>query len=206
MKGFCRFIAFAAAVALAVSCSHKRAPRTVILAAEEAEFNKCRECFPDVECILTGVGAGNVIRTCSALLEGTRVISIGYAGSNCLEIGTVTLVSDSYRLKNDSYVLDDYASPLHLSDTGYPDYTSNSFVTESDMTEPALFDMELNYIAAFTPRIELVAAIKIVSDNLSVEDFQNNAIRESGILTSDDVWARVKSLAGQAMMNNPETK
>ena len=206
MKGFCGFIALAAAVALAVSCSHKPAPRTVILAAEEAEFNKCRECFPDVECILTGVGAGNVIRTCSALPEGTRVISIGYAGSNCLEIGTVTLVSDSYRLKNDSYVFDDYASPLHLSDTGYPDYTSNSFVTESDMTEPALFDMELNYIAAFTPRIELVAAIKIVSDNLSVEDFQNNAILESGILTSDDVWARVKSLAGQAMMNNPDTK
>ena len=206
MKGFCRFIAFAAAVALAVSCSHKPASHTVILAAEEAEFNKCRECFPDVECILTGVGAGNIIRTCSALPEGTRVISIGYAGSNCLEIGTVTLVSDSYRLKNDSYVFDDYASPLHLSDTGYPDYTSNSFVTESDMTEPALFDMELNYIAAFTPRIELVAAIKIVSDNLSVEDFQNNAIRESGILTSDDVWARVKSLAEPAMMNNPETK
>jgi len=166
----------------------------VILAAEKAEFDKCRECFPEIECIQTGVGAGNVIKTCCNLPEGTKVLSIGYAGSNCLEIGTVTLVSDSYRLKDECYKFDDYASPLHLSDEGYPDYTNNSFVTSSDKTEPALFDMELNYIAAFTPRIELVAAVKIVSDNLSVDDFINNAIRESGILTGDEVWGKVKTL------------
>ena len=106
----------------------------------------------------------------------------------------MTLVSDSYRLKDDGYRFKDYASPLHLSDTGYPDYTSNSFVTSTDKTEPALFDMELNYIAAFTPHIELLAAVKIVSDNLSVDDFVNNAMRESGILAGDEVWNRVKSL------------
>lgn len=193
-------VAAALLALLAVSaCRSDKAPRTVILAAEEAEFNKCRECFPDMECILSGVGAGNVIRTCSGLPEGTRVISIGYAGSNCLEIGTVSLVSDSYRLMDDSYRFEDYANPLHLSDEGYPAYTSNSFVTSSEMTEPALFDMELNYIAAFTPGIELVAAVKIVSDNLSVEDFRNNAIRESGILTSDDVWSRVKSVVNNIL-------
>ena len=177
-----------------VSCTTKEPCRIVILAAEEAEFNKCKECFPEMDCILMGVGAGNVIRTCCQLPEGTKVISIGYAGSNCLEIGTVTLVSDSYRLKDDCYQFKDYACPLHLSDAGYPDYTNNSFVTSSDKTAPSLFDMELNYIAAFTPRIELLAAVKIVSDNLSVEDFKNNAIRESGILTSDEVWNKVKDL------------
>lgn len=167
--------------------------RTVILAAEEAEYNKCREYFPEYECILMGVGAGNVIKTCSALPEGTRVINIGYAGSNQLGIGTVTPVSESYRLVNGHYYFTEHANPLNIRQEGYPCYTSNDFVTESDKASPVLFDMELNYIAAFSPRLDLVLAIKVVSDNLSIDAFRNNALRESGILTSDDVWKKVRA-------------
>lgn len=163
----------------------------VILAAEEAEYKKCLEYFPDVKCVRMGVGAGNVIRTCCALPEGTRVINVGYAGSNSVDIGTVCRVSESHRLTDGVYKFEDHANPLSLGGEGHPCFTNNSFVTQSDLTEPTLFDMELNYIAAFTPRIELVASVKIVSDNLSVEAFQNNAIRESGILTADSVWKQV---------------
>lgn len=166
----------------------------VILAAEEAEYNKCRELFPDYECVLMGVGAGNVIRTCSKLPEGTKVVNIGYAGSNVLEIGTVTLVSETHRLTDGTYQFKDHANPLKLASCGFPCFTNNSFVTATDKTAPTLFDMELNYIASFTPRLELVASVKIVSDNLSVEAFRNNAIRESGILTSNDVWEQVRLL------------
>lgn len=173
------------------------AVRTVILAAEEAEYKKCCEIFPEMECILMGVGAGNVIRTCSQLPERTRIINIGYAGSNCLEIGTVTTVSESHRLMTGSYFFTDHANPLLLSDKGYACYTNNDFVTSTDKTEPVLFDMELNYIAAFSPRLELVASIKVVSDNLNVEAFRNNAIRESGILTCDEVWKKVRQVFDQ---------
>lgn len=172
----------------------------VILAAEEAEYKKCVEMFPDVECVLMGVGAGNVIKTCCQLPEGTRVLNIGYAGSNALEIGTICTVSESYRLVNGHYFFTDHASPLHLADEGYPCHTNNDFVTATDKTDPTLFDMELNYIAAFTPRIELVGAVKIVSDNLSVETFRNNALRESGILTSNDVWEKVRDLVNEKWM------
>lgn len=168
--------------------------KTVILAAEEAEYKKCKEMFPDTECILMGVGAGNVIKTCSQLPKGTRVLNIGYAGSNKLDIGTICIVSDSHRLVNGKYFFTDHANPLHLSDEGYPCYTNNDFVTETDKTDITLFDMELNYVAAFTPMIELVGSVKIVSDNLNVEVFRNNAIRESGILTSNEVWQKVKAL------------
>ena len=171
--------------------------RTVILAAEEAEYNRCRDFFPDMECHLMGIGAGNVIKTCSQLPEGTRIINIGYAGSNKLEIGTVTPVSDSHRLVLGKYNFVDHANPLHLSDQGYPCYTNNDFVTSTEMTSPALFDMELNYIAAFSPRLELVASIKIVSDNLSVDAFRNNALRESGILTADNIWKQVREVFEQ---------
>lgn len=164
----------------------------VILAAEEAEYKKCCEYFPEYEVVLMGVGAGNVIKTCSQLSEGSKVVNIGYAGSNKLEIGTVTTVSESHRLVLGKYFFTDHANPLKIADKGFPCYTNNDFVTSTDKTEATLFDMELNYIAAFSPRIELVASIKIVSDNLSVEAFRNNALRESGILTCDDVWKRVK--------------
>ena len=174
------------------SCSN--GSRIVILAAEEAEYNKCREVFPEIECIRTGVGAGNVIKACCNLPKGTRIINIGYAGSNNIEIGTVSMVSDTFRYSDGNYKFDDHANPLHLSDEGFPCYTGNSFFAESDRTEPTLYDMELNYIASFSPHLELVAAVKIVSDNLSVDDYLNNAKRESGVLTSEDVWAKVKQI------------
>lgn len=166
----------------------------IILAAEEAEYKKCLEYFPEYECVLMGVGAGNVIKTCAALPEGTKIVNIGYAGSNNTPIGEVLTISDSYRLVNGNYNFTDHANPLHIADNGVPCYTNNDFVTASDKTESVLFDMELNYIAAFSPRLNLLASIKIVSDNLDIDAFRNNALRESGILTSDDVWSKVREV------------
>lgn len=164
----------------------------VVLVAESAEEKMVQQFLPEVKCIRMGVGASNVIKACSQLPAGTRVFNIGYAGSNELNIGTVTAVSKTYRLKDDTYVFEDYNNPLELSKDGYPCYTNNSFVTSTDKTEPTLFDMEMNYIAAFPLKFE--GAIKIVSDNLSVDAFKNNAIRESGILTSPEVWEKVARL------------
>ncbi|MDO4824152.1 MAG: hypothetical protein Q4A08_08305 [Bacteroidales bacterium] len=181
------FLLLAAAIVTGL-CSCGNGSRIVILAAEEAEYNKCREIFPEMECIRTGVGAGNVIKA--------------YAGSNNIEIGTVSLVSDSYRYTDGTYKFDDHANPLHLSDEGLPCYTGNSFFTESDKTAPTLYDMELNYIASFSPHLELVAAVKIVSDNLSVDAFMNNAIRESGVLASDEVWENVRQTVERVLSQN----
>ena len=66
--------------------------------------------------------------------------------------------------------------------------------------------MELNYIASFSPHLELVAAVKIVSDNLSVDAFLNNAIRESGVLTSDEVWANVRQAVETILSRNSDRK
>lgn len=168
--------------------------KIVILAAEETEYRKCQEYFPEYECVLMGVGAGNVIKTCASLPEGSCVVNIGYAGSNRLAIGEVAVVSESHRLVLGDYDFVDYANPLHLSDSAYPCYTANDFVTHSDLSHPALFDMELNYIAAFTPHIHLLLSIKVVSDNLSLDAYRNNAVRESGILSADEVWKRVRAV------------
>ena len=166
--------------------------RIIILVAEEAEARMVQKYMPEVECVRTGVGASNVIKTCCGIPAGTKVFNIGYAGSNSLPIGTVTAVSRTFRLMSDTYRFVDHNNPLCLGVEGFPCYTSNSFVTETDKEDPTLFDMELNYMAAFP--FEFVGAIKIVSDNLSVGAFQNNAIRESGILTSAEVWEKVAVL------------
>ncbi|MCQ2073929.1 MAG: hypothetical protein MJY77_01920 [Bacteroidaceae bacterium] len=187
-------IALSALCVLAVCSCHEEESRLVIIAPDETEYWKCCEYFPDIECICTGIGAGNIIRACSGLPKGTRIINIGYAGSNNLDIGDVRLVSDSYRYMEGQVVFTDYANPYHLSDDGIPCYTGNSFVTESDMTEPVLFDMELNYIAAFTPGLELVGSIKIVSNNLCMEEYLINTLLESDILKSDEVWSKVRDL------------
>lgn len=165
----------------------------VILAAEEVEYKKCLEYLSEFECIHMGVGAGNVIKTCHRLPEGTRVLNVGYAGSNVLEIGSVCKVKESWREMLGEYFFIDHANPKQITPDGYSCYTSNSFVTSTEIIDPVLFDMELNYIAAFT-HLNLIGAVKIVSDNLSLEAFRSNALRESGILTSDDVWKEVQKL------------
>ncbi|MBQ0081240.1 MAG: hypothetical protein KBS95_06825 [Alistipes sp.] len=194
-------ILFAITIATSL-CSCQKEPKLVILAAEETEYNLCCEIFPEIECIKTGVGAGNVIKACCNLPKGTRIINIGYAGSNNVEIGTVSLVSDTFRYTDGNYKFDDHANPLHLSDNGLPCYTGNSFFTESDKTEPTLYDMELNYIASFTPHLELVASVKIVSDNLSVDAYVNNTIRSTGVLTEDKVWQKVRQIVDKLLSQN----
>ena len=60
------------ALIIASLCSCIKGSELVILAAEEAEYNKCREIFPEIECIRTGVGAGNVIKACCNLFHLTK--------------------------------------------------------------------------------------------------------------------------------------
>ena len=53
-----------------------------------------------------------------------------------------------------------------------PCYTSNDFVLETKIKDPVVFDMELAYILALG--FEEVESIKIVSDNLSLKEYETN--------------------------------
>ena len=95
------------------------------------------------------------------------MLNIGYAGSNSIpkgqrvRAGTVMLYHPNVRFDEPAYVLD--------GDT--PCYTSSDFVTNTGVTEPCVFDMELAYILAmgFTD----VVSEKIISDNLDISQFQH---------------------------------
>lgn len=115
--------------------------------------------------LVTGEGALNVISALRNVPRETPIHTIGYAGSNSIPIGTrcriggVTVYHPVAVFNDRCYTLD--------GDTNC--YTSSDFVTRTDIKTPCVFDMELAYILAlgFTN----VTAEKIVSDNLSKEEF-----------------------------------
>lgn len=160
----------------------------VILTATTEEYNLAKKYLSGYEVVCTGVGASNVIHVMCRLIEtipDAHFINVGYSGSNKLPVGTVSKISRTYRLVDDNVKFKDYRNGFFFQYEGHDCYTSNSFVTESTSDEPVLYDMELNYITAFP--IDLIGAVKIVSDNLDVREY------EISIDTSTpEVWAEVR--------------
>ena len=160
-----------------------------ILTATKEEYELAQKNFPNYLVIRTGVGASNVIKTISALPEeilSGHFINIGFCGSNKLPVGTVTKVSRSYRLVDKNVEFEDYRNGYDFASLeGHDCYTSNSFVTESTVDDPVIYDMELNYIVAFP--IDIIGSVKIVSDNLDVCEYEKTIDT-----TSPEVWREVR--------------
>lgn len=159
--------------------------KPILLVASPEEERLVKKYLPEYEYLVMGIGASNVIHSLCELPKGTPVVNIGFAGSTDMAIGSVCMVSTTWRLKNEEFVFEDYRHGFQISEEGLPCYTSNSFVTSTDMEGSILFDMELNYIAAFP--LDLVGAIKIVSDNLCLEAYKHSISRDE-----DDVWEDVR--------------
>ena len=112
---------------------------------------------------------------------------MGFCGSNNIPKGSVVMVSKSYRLISSDVCFKDYRNGYPLAIEGYPCYTSNDFVTSTTIKEDCVFDMELNYIAAFN--FNLVGAVKIVSDNLCIKEYE-----KSVDIDDKSTWEEVKRL------------
>lgn len=171
----------------------------IILVATDQEFELAKKYLGEYKIVQTGVGASNVIKKCSELLISfvrkkhyEPIINIGFSGSNTLPKGTVTKVRRSYRFIDHTVGFKDYRNGCPLGNKGYDCYTSNDFVTEDERDEPVLYDMELNYIAAFP--FNVLGSIKIVSDNLDVDEYA-----ESIHTSTDQIWAQVRSLVDGIM-------
>lgn len=145
----------------------------MIVVANDIEKVLAEEKFPDDEILVIGCGGMNVVNSLKDVPRDTPIINFGHAGSNNIALGTEVHVSTCT-----SYSLSDfkYESPVYeLEDEGVPCYTAGDFVTACDIEEPCVFDMELGFILAlgFTN----VRAIKLVSDNLSLDKY-NETISE----------------------------
>ena len=142
---------------------------TIVVVATDAEYELATKRFDDAQIVKTGVGGVNVYKTLHSIPKTTKIINFGYVGSNRIPVGTEVSIKECLQYHpNVTYAEEVFA----LGERGVRCYTAGDFVLETKITEPVVFDMELAYICALFPCVE---SIKIVSDTLSLAQYEKNA-------------------------------
>ena len=143
----------------------------MIVVATDEEYKLAQKRFKGHLIVKTGVGGINIIRKLKRFPKWLKIINFGYAGSNNIPVGTevsvgfCSLYHPNVKYQEKAFIVNDKKSMIWC-------YTSNDFVLETKEKEPCVFDMELAYILALG--FKNVKSIKIVSDNLSLKDYEEN--------------------------------
>ena len=138
--------------------------KKIIVVATDFEYEQACK-YTKLEVIKTGVATSNVIESLKDLDKSISIINVGFAGSNRLPVGNIVKVKNSYL----------YHPNVEFNEKTYnlggdvDCYTSNDFVLQTNLTDPVVFDMELNTICALGFNVE---SYKIVSDNLSLTQYE----------------------------------
>ena len=138
----------------------------MIVVATDEEYKLAKKRFKGQKIVKTGVGGINVLNTLKEADKGQKITNFGYVGSNVISIGTEIKVGEC-KLYHPNV---EYDEPIYKLDGYITCYTSNDFVLETNIKEPVVFDMELAYILALG--FKNVESIKIVSDNLSLSQYE----------------------------------
>lgn len=143
------------------------AQRIIVVATKE-ELNLIDSKAP---CIVTGIGALNILRALRHLETWTPILNIGYCGSGAFPVGTRVNINacdlwhPAIKYDEPHYFLD-----TELSDNA-PSATCHT-ITDfggDPSEEGCVFDMELAFILGmgFTN----VRAVKVVSDNCDMDEY-----------------------------------
>lgn len=158
----------------------------ILVVATDIEEKFAKQNF-SLPIIKTGVGYGNVIEKLKDLDKQTKIINIGFAGSNNLKVGSIVKVKNSF-LYHPNVKYDEKIYNLN-GDTDC--YTSNDFVLKTNIKKSVVFDMELYAICALGFD---VTSYKIVSDNLSLTEYEK---LESEKIDLTKCWKDVSKLIGE---------
>ena len=145
----------------------------MIVVATDEEYKLAKKRFKHHLIIKTGVGGINVVSKLKRFPKWLKIVNFGYAGSNNIPIGEEVKIGfckhyHKTEYFEKAYILNDKYSKIWC-------LTSDEFVEEYKYKEPVVFDMELAYILALG--FKNVESIKIISDNLSLKEY-NNKIKE----------------------------
>lgn len=143
----------------------------MIVVATEIEYKKFKST--NEETIMTGVGYANVYKALANIPRDTPIINIGYAGSNNIPIGEVCLIGECRHYHPNVK----YDEDVYKLSGNCVCFTSDDFVLSTDIKTPVVFDMEL--FAILSMGFTNVVAIKIVSDNLSIDEYESKMNKES---------------------------
>ncbi len=138
----------------------------IVVVATEQEYKLAKKRFKHHLIIKTGIGGINVLERLKNLPRWLKIVNFGYVGSNTLPIGTEVVVGECKFYHPNI----EYEEPTYTLNGNVKCYTSNDFVLNADIKEPCVFDMELVYILALG--FKNVKSIKIVSDNLSLKQYE----------------------------------
>lgn len=141
----------------------------MIVVATKEEYKLARKRFKHELILKTGVGGINILKKLKNVPKSLKIVNFGYVGSNVIPIGTEIRVG-TCKLYHPNV---EYKEPIFELDGDIPCYTSNDFVLNTDIKEPCVFDMELAYICALG--FKNVESIKIVSDNLSLKEYEKTS-------------------------------
>ena len=141
----------------------------MIVVATDEEYKLAKKLFKHRFIIKTGIGGVNVVKKLKHLPKWLKITNFGYVGSNNLPIGTKVKVGMCLAYHPNI----NYEEPTYKLNGDTICLTSNDFVLNTDIKEPVVFDMELAYILALG--FKRVESIKIVSDNLSLKQYEENA-------------------------------
>lgn len=140
----------------------------MIVVATDEEYKLAKKRFKGKFIIKTGIGGVNVIRKLKHFPKWIKITNFGYVGSNVIPIGTEVKVGEC-RLYHPNAIYNEPEYTLDKEST-IKCFTSNDFVLNTKITKPCVFDMELAYILALG--FKNVESIKIVSDNLSLKEYE----------------------------------
>lgn len=138
----------------------------MIVVATETERKIAERRWKNERILVTGVGGLNVYKALCDIDRNEQIINFGHCGSNLLQIGSEVSVGDC-RLYHPNVEYEEKSFRLDGETTCL---TSCDFVLETEIKEPVVFDMELAFILAMGFRN--VKSIKIVSDNLSLKQYE----------------------------------
>ena len=142
--------------------------------------------------IITGIGKQKTAIGLTKYLCKNRIpdliINIGYAGSTNTEIGKWISIDKSYNLEwyipgEEKYSMLDFGNQeLETVEEleKLPCYSSETFVTKTDIKENVIFVMELHSVRIIADmyKIPLISKKKI-SDNLNMDDYYKNIETEN---------------------------
>lgn len=143
---------------------------SIVVVATDEEYKLARKRFKGKYIIKTGVGGINVVRRLKRLPKWLKIINFGYVGSNNIPVGTEIKVGEC-RLYHPNVIYNEVEYMLDKEST-IKCFTSCDFVLKTDIKKPCVFDMELAFIMALG--FKNVESIKIVSDNLSLKDYEES--------------------------------
>ena len=142
--------------------------------------------FENRTLIITGIGKQKTAIEITKYLENNQkpdiIINIGYAGSTNQKIGSWVSISKVYNLEwnipdEEKYIMDVGNQELITAKNikNLPCYSAEGFVTNTDIKEDVIFDMELHSLAIICDIYNIkLASLKKISDNLSIKNYYEN--------------------------------